>query len=114
MALPAGITTITVTGYYTTIGGASLGGAVAFSPSSQLTDAAGNVVFGLDPVVAPVNAQGQFLVTLPCTDNAGLTPAGWSYTVEVAVPGIDPKPFTILLPSSLGPSVQLSALEPAS
>jgi hypothetical protein len=49
--------------------------------------------------------------TLACTDNATLFPQGWTWTIGVAVPGAV-QTFTTYLPHTLGPAVDLSALNP--
>jgi hypothetical protein len=111
--LPGGLTTITVTDAYSDITGNPLGGSVSFTATCRLAD--GNVVFPIQPVTVPVNqATGTFTLTLPCTDNSGLSPAGqWAYRVMIDVQGMDSYPFTVLLPSSLGASVQLSTVAPS-
>jgi hypothetical protein len=115
VALPGGITTIMVTGLYEDASGSPLGGAVVFTPSTDLTDAGGSVVIGSTGITAPVSSSTGVMTAqvLACTNNAGLYPLGWSYTVTVAVPGAI-QTFSTLLPSTLGASTDMSALTPVS
>jgi len=121
-----GITTITVTGTCLDYRGAPLPGPVVFDPGGVIIDAAGRVILG-GPVTVPLSTAGTFSVVLPCTDNAGLSPAGWQYTVSITltVPAaawtpatlvqdlpvpVPPASFRTGLPSALGPATDLSAL----
>ena len=112
MSYPAGLTLITVTYTGTDLSGAPLSGSVAFAPSVELTDTASGQVIGDAPVIAELSEQGSFSVELPCTDNAGLTPAAWSYTVTIEIDGSGYTrfPFTCDLPSTLGASVTLEQI----
>jgi hypothetical protein len=51
-------------------------------------------------------------VTLPCTDNAGLSPAGWMWQAVIQVPGSFGH-FWFLLPSTLGSTADISSVTPA-
>jgi len=110
--LPGGITTITVTGSYLDALGSPAQGVVMFTPGSALTDPSGKVILAGTPVQARLSA-GAFSVVLPCTDSAVLSPSPFYYTVTEAVAGVAQAPFTISLPSSLGSTVDMSALTPA-
>lgn len=112
MALPANITTITVTGTYTDFQGNAASGTVAFTPSSsELMDPGASTMLDAVPIVATLDSTGHFSVTLPCTDNATLGPAGWTYQVVETVHGI--RTYNIDLPHTLGASVDISAVAPA-
>jgi hypothetical protein len=112
MPLPGGITTITVTGTYAGITDSPASGEVLFTPSSVLTDTTGEVILTSLPAVATLNSSGSFSVVLPCTDNPGIRPAPFYYTVTQAIGGAYQQPFTISLPSTLGSTVDMSALAP--
>jgi hypothetical protein len=104
---------ITVTGYYESAAGVAQEGAVLFTPSAAVEDAAGKVVVTAVPNVATLSG-GSFSIVLPCTDTAGLVPLGWDYTATVAVPGAQTT-FPLYLPQSLGGTsgtVDISALTP--
>lgn len=80
--------TLTVTGCYDSAAGVAQAGAVLFTPSAAVEDAAGKVVISAVPNVAALNSGGSFSITLPCTDTAGLVPAGWLYTTTCTPPSI--------------------------
>lgn len=101
MALPGTLPTLTVTGNYESAAGVPQAGAVLFTPSAAVEDAAGRVVISAVPVVAPLNSGGSFSVVLPCTDTAGLVPPGWLYNLNIAVPGAQ-QTFPCYLPHALG------------
>jgi hypothetical protein len=117
MPLPDGVTTIVVTGTYGTLAGnpaltqRGQPAQVTFAPSVILTDNGGKVIFTTDPICAPLNVSGEFSVTLPCTDNAGLNPAGWVWNVTEEVPNAG-RSYSVLLPSTLGATVDISDLSP--
>jgi hypothetical protein len=108
---PSDITTITVTGTYTDVEGNDASGTVTFAPTSTLTDTSGEVIFTQAPITLTL-ASGAFSVLLPCTDNEAVRPTPFEYLVTVAVPYASQAPFAVSVPSTLGPSVDLSALWP--
>lgn len=109
MALPVDLTTIIVTDTYEDLSGNPLSGTIEFSPSVQVTDATDNIVFGPEPIVAALDAEGTFSQVLPCTDNADLSPAGWEWVIVISVEGsgYTTQPFSAAFPSTLGATVQL-------
>lgn len=113
MAVPGTLPSLTVTGFYDSAAGTAQAGAVLFTPSAAVSDAAGKVVITAVPNVATLSG-GSFSLILPCTDTAGLVPAGWLYNCTVAVPGAQ-QTFTTYLPHSLGGTagtVDITALAP--
>ena len=114
MPVPGTLPSLTVTGAYDCAVGTAQAGAVLFTPSGAVFDAAGKVVISAVPNVAALNSGGSFSVILPCTDTAGLVPPGWLYNVTVAVPGAQ-QTFTAYLPHALGGTagtVDITALAP--
>jgi hypothetical protein len=110
MPLPAGLTTITVTGSFPSGGGAPLSGTVTFTPSTDLTGAAGHVIIRAAPVEASLDYTGAVSQVLVCTDNADLSPAGWTWTVTERIVGLGVRAYSVLLPAADGPTIDLSAL----
>jgi hypothetical protein len=101
-----------VTGTFTDGSGNPLGGSVTFTPSTELSGPAGEIIITQTAVVASVSSTtGEMTATLACTDNATLFPQGWTWNVGVAVPGAV-QAFSVYLPHTLGPAVDLSALNP--
>ncbi len=113
MALPASLPTLAVTGNFVSAGGAAQSGAVLFTPSSEILDAAGVTVIPAVPVTAALSG-GSFATVLPCTDTAGLVPLNWGFNCTVAVAGAQQTFFT-WLPKALGGTagtVDITALAP--
>jgi hypothetical protein len=110
--LPGDITLIEVTGSFPRFGNVPVGGEVLFTPSSVITDLAGDVILTQQPVTGFITPAGVMTpVSLPCTDNGTLIPAGWTWAVTEKVPGSG-RTYSILLPHTLGPTVDLSDLGP--
>ena len=110
MPLPSGLTQITLTGSFPTIGGGPQDGTVTFDPGVTLRDAAGHVILD-GPAVTQVRASIMVPVTLPATDNTGLVPGPgtWAFLVSLHLGG-SAWSWTLELPSSLAPTADLSAL----
>jgi hypothetical protein len=113
VALPGNVVTITVTGTYTNALGVPSKGVVMFRPGSALSDQAGMTILAGTAIPCPLNNSGAFTVVLPCTDNTTLSPTPFWYDVTTAVAGVSQDPFSILLPSTLGATVDMAALAPA-
>jgi trimeric autotransporter adhesin len=113
MPLPGNITTITLTGTYPIVNGQPAVGIVTFAPNVPvLTDTAAPAMV-IGAAIVDLDPFGHFSVTLPCTDNASLSPSGWVYQVTENLPGRPLRPpFFIALPSSDGPEVDLADLAP--
>lgn len=118
MSLPLGLSTVTVTcGPYTDATGAPYAGTVTFEPSTPVVwTATGQVV--LEGVVSvTLGGTGAGQVTLPASDAAGLSPAGFTYRVSFNLTAPDGErtgvryPFSIQLPLA-APSVVLDRLSP--
>lgn len=114
MLLPDDLTLITVTGTYPTGAGGPMGGCVTFTPSNDLTDQTGLVILRAAPVTVNLDG-GKFSIMLPCTDNENLIPTGWVWNFAEYLTGpIPTRAFPVLLPSTLGESVDVSKFSPAS
>lgn len=111
MALPGGLTTISVTASFPDVSGVSQAGSVSFTPTSAVNDPAGRVILTATAVTETLSSGSLTFPTLVCTGQSGLTPLGWAYNVSVNVPGAQ-QTFLCYLPSALGSTVDLSALAP--
>jgi hypothetical protein len=110
MPLPVDLNTIAVTGTYPNIAGQPQSGYVTFDPGAVVTDATGHVI--LTGAVRCNVANGVLQPpTLPCTDNSGLNPTGFAYTVTEVI-GSSKRSYQVSLPHTLGASVDLSSLSP--
>ncbi len=115
MTLPPDLTSITVTATYEDGGGNPLYGYVTFTPSADLTDATGHVFLRAAAVTANV-VHGAVSQTLACTDNANIAPTGWHWIITEVVGNetgnLPAHTYSVLLPSTLGPTVDLSTITP--
>lgn len=109
MPLPSNLQTITLTGTYLDSTGAALSGTISFTPPPELVDVATAIMYAA-PVTATLDSSGHFSVTLICTDNSTLAPAGWGYTVQEAIKGN--RSYTIFVPHTYGSTVDISSLVP--
>ena len=83
------------------------------TPTSTVVDSAGKLVLAATAITAQLSTAGTFSISgLVTTDNAGLSPPGWAYSVNIAVPGAA-QVFYAYLPSGYGASVDVSQLIPA-
>lgn len=115
MSLPGNLTTITVTGTYTNPDGSAASGKVSFTPSVAVVDGTGKVIIPASTISVTLSGSGTFSVVLPCTDNSALSPSNWTWNINVSVTGVagPQSVFSVFLPSSLGTTVDISALTSA-
>ena len=114
MALPGGLNTATITATYTDSAGVAQAGSVSFTPTSAVYDGSGKQVLTETAVTGVLNSSGVLsLGPIPCTDNTGLVPNGWAYSVSVNVPGAQQVFSPVYLPHALGASVDITQLVPA-
>jgi hypothetical protein len=111
MTFPAGLATITVTGQHIlSLDGQPLDGAVIFIASGPLDDPAADAMLS-GSAVAVVSEGVMTPITIPATD--AVSPP---FTYDIAfrldsADGTSPPPYPgISIPSTLGPTVDISAL----
>jgi hypothetical protein len=111
MALPSNITTITLTGRYVDYEGNPVAGQVKIYPSQVLIDAAADRIIIPNVLTADLVA-GAFSLTVPVTNDPDVAPTNtgtdYYYYFEEAFNG--GSTFKIHIPSSLGSTVDISAL----
>ncbi|MFE2710613.1 right-handed parallel beta-helix repeat-containing protein [Streptomyces mirabilis] len=113
MAFPTGTTTITVTiNRPVPAGGAGNSGRIIFTPSAVLVDATHKAIYS-GSGAATLDTNGAANITLLTTDAAGVLPTGWRWHVDEQLPGAR-RTYYIDLPSTLGTTIDLSALSPIS
>jgi hypothetical protein len=86
-------------------------GTVTFTPSAVLTDPAAGLMFTQSPVQAQFTSAGRAApqVSLLATDNAGLSPSGWTWQAMFqGIPG-GRASFRFLLPYASGATQYLSS-----
>lgn len=106
------LATIVVSGGPGTGAQGSLTGSVSFTPSTTVTDATDHVIVEPVTLTYPLVAGRFTSGPLVCTDNGNLLPAGWTWIIAVQIDVLPRQaPFNVLLPSTLGPTVDLSQLQ---
>ncbi|NEA53589.1 hypothetical protein G3I60_05310 [Streptomyces sp. SID13666] len=112
MIIPPGIAIVQVTGRFRHPDGTPFKGTVVFEAPAVIELAyARTVVTGRATAVLDIN--GEFVVLLVATDNAGMQPTGWAYTVTVLLDdGAPSRTFSLALPSA-EPVVDLAIKMPA-
>ncbi|MEU3448520.1 hypothetical protein AB0H29_15030 [Streptomyces thermolilacinus] len=110
--LPSSIPTVRVHGRYRGPDGRSLSGTITFTAPGLLTFPASDL-FVAGPVVATLDENGAFSVTLPATDAPDMNPSGWAWTVKENLAGVvGSRTFALLLPKNV-PDVDLADVAPA-
>jgi hypothetical protein len=110
--LPPSIATVKVKGQYRGPDGRGLQGTVTFTGPGLLTFPDADL-FIAGPVVARLDEFGAFSVTLPATDNEGMNPSDWSYTVKENLTGVTgARTFALLLPKDTA-EIDLADVAPA-
>jgi hypothetical protein len=99
MAMPANVTTVVVAGTFITPEGNPSTGTVTFTPSRWLNNPGADVAIPNSSVTKTLGTAGNFLVTLPVTDDADLEPGNWFYVVSENVDGVT-QSYDILLPGT--------------
>ena len=99
MAMPANVTTVVVAGTFITPEGTPSTGTVTFTPSRWLNNPGADVAIPNSSVTKTLGTAGNFLVTLPVTDDADLEPGNWFYVVSENVDGVT-QSYDILLPGT--------------
>lgn len=110
MALPLNLSTITVTGKYVNFLGTPIAGQVKFITSVMLINADADTHIVPTSVTATLDANGEFSVVLPISDDPDIDPALFTYTVEEAFSG--GRTYLVTLLGSLTPSVDITDLRP--
>lgn len=110
MAFPDGATTILVTGTLTApVGGGPRSGRIVFNPSARLVDSTQQAIYSGAGTIT-LDGNGQFTARLLCTDDPDVQPEGWRWQVDEQPAGGKRAIYWIDLPSSLGPTVDLSEI----
>ena len=112
MTLPGDLTVTVLTGTFLDFTGAPLRGSLSLTPSAELVDVTGAVVVPMTERVYQLSGQGTIVTDpLVSTDNSTVEPQGWTYRLCLAINGLAPQVWNILLPYSAEP-VDISALTP--
>jgi hypothetical protein len=102
VALTPNLSTVTVGGQYVDVAGNPIAGQVKFTPRAILVDTSGDQVIVNRTITVDLDANGEFAVVLPVTDDTDISPVNFTYRVEEAFSG--GRVYDITLPSA--PSTQ--------
>ena len=97
MALPAELTSVTVAGTYVDFAGDPRVGTVTFTPPAWLQAVASNMTVVPSSIVATLDADGSFSVSVPASDDPDLTPT-FTYTVVESFKGDQARSYSIDVP----------------
>ena len=104
MALPASLSTVTVTGTYVDLLGNPVRGSITFTPQTVLKEKTANVIIMPVTIVKTFDATGSFTITLPVTSDGDVLPQPFIYTLsENFTSG---RTFQIALPLSVAGTTQ--------
>ena len=109
MALPASLTSVTITGAYVDYSGTAIAGQIVFTLGDVLRSGVDNVMVAPSTVVVPLVA-GAFSVTLPATNDPDVVPNPYTYTVEESFVG--GRTYTISIPYNTVGSLDLADISP--
>jgi len=112
MAIPANLSTLTVTGTYIDIAGNPIAGQVKFTPRAVIKDTTLNYILINSTITVTLDANGAFSKSLIVTDDSDASPTGFTYYVEEAFVG--GRSFDMLLPAATaGGTLDLADVSPA-
>ncbi|KUN99502.1 polysaccharide deacetylase family protein [Streptomyces resistomycificus] len=111
MALPPGLSTVTVTGSYKRPDGSPFIGRLIFRPDPAVLTSAAHDTLILGDTEAVLDNDGSFTVTLLATDDPDVTPTGWTYTVTERWYDAPGRSFPLALPAS-APAVDIADVAP--
>jgi hypothetical protein len=112
MALPASLSTCTVTGTYVDLLGNPVRGSLIFEPQTIIKEKTANVIIMPVHINKVLDASGFLSITLPVTSDTDVTPQPFIYTVIENFTG--GRTFEIALPLSVAGTTQnLADLLPA-
>ncbi|MFE0326323.1 hypothetical protein ACFW08_05840 [Streptomyces sp. NPDC058960] len=109
-SIPSGIATVVLTGRYIRPDGTPLMGTLTFKPPAHLT-IAGADIMSAGAASVELDATGSFAITLIATDDPGVQPSDWAYTVTEQLHRADTRTYPIKLPSTT-PVVDLADIAP--
>ena len=110
MSYPNDVSVRTVFGQYLKSNGLAASGTVVFTPSHRIEDANDATILST-PISVTLDADGEFSISLPCTDDIDLSPRGWYYTATIRIKGARPYSFRFYLPTGDASSVDITKLD---
>lgn len=96
---------------YPEVDGAAAVGTIVIEPNARLVSGVENAVVPQSRIAITLDVNGAFSLALITTDNAGITPTGWAYTISEYVKGAPVKIITVPVPSG-GGDLELADVTP--
>jgi len=104
---------VTVHGGFEAPGGAAADGTIVFTLSRLLRDPLGNVLYSPTVWAIPLDANGEFSVSLPATDSPDVTPQDWAYRVTLHLEPDHDETFQLQVPAATVGVLELADVAPA-
>lgn len=118
MALPANLTTVTVSHKHTNLGGAAMTGTVTWTSSADLLSDSEDTTINASSIRVALDLTGAWSVVVPVVDDPDVEPNGWTYTVTFNL--TDPatglavtRTQTVQVTASMAPVIDWGELVPA-
>lgn len=111
MPLPVGLSTVTVSGTYKHPDGTAFKGKLLFTPEPAILTSGTHGTLVLGTVEATLDANGAVSVALLATDDADVTPSGWTYLVQERWYDAPGRSYPLSLPAA-APTVDLADVAP--
>lgn len=111
MPLPAGLSTVTVSGTYRRPDGTAMKGKLLFTPEPAILTSATHGTLLLGTTEVALDENGTFSVALLATDDSDVTPSGWTYRVQERWYNAAGRSYPLSLPAA-APAVDLADVAP--
>lgn len=111
MPLPVGLSTVTVTGTYKHPDGTPMTGKLLFTPEPAILTSGAYGTLLLGTIEAALDVNGAVTVALLATDDADVTPVGWTYRVQERWHDAPGRSYPLSLPAA-APAVDLADVAP--
>ncbi|MFG3476461.1 hypothetical protein ACGF3K_14515 [Streptomyces sp. NPDC047980] len=111
MPLPAGLSTVTVSGSFKRPDGTAMKGKLLFTPEPAILTSGVHGTLLLGTTEVTLDANGAFSVALLATDDADVTPTGWTYRVQERWHDSPGRSYALSLPAA-APAVDLADVAP--
>jgi hypothetical protein len=111
MPLPPGLSTVVVSGTYKHPDGTAMQGKLLFTPEPAILTSGAHGTLVLGTIEAALDTDGDVTATLLATDDADVTPSGWTYLVQERWYDAPGRSYPLSLPAA-APTVDLADVAP--
>lgn len=114
MALPVNYDTVPIRGRYVYLDGRPAAGFIRFTGKVTAVSDATDTIILPATIAAALDANGEFVVEVPATDDPDIQPNGWTYTVTEQLANGGGRTYDIDVPlSAKAAGIDLSEVAPA-